>query len=78
MTTVVPSGDNQTYLAAMLDAHIRPMDISTGKMLNDSKSHASDASYWISVRFRHGEASMVRGCRGLGPWCQLEWFPTSA
>ena len=60
VTAVVPSQDNQTYLATTLDAHARLMDMSTGKMLNDFKGHAS-ASYRICACFGHGEASVVCG-----------------
>ncbi|KAI1785911.1 nuclear mRNA splicing protein [Ganoderma leucocontextum] len=60
VTAVVPSQDNQTYLATTLDAHARLMDMSTGKMLNDFKGHAS-ASYRIRACFGHGEASVVCG-----------------
>lgn len=60
VTAVAPSQDNQTYLATTLDAHIRLMDMSTGKMLNDFKGHAS-ASYRIRACFGHGEATVVCG-----------------
>ena len=56
----MPSQDNQTYLATALDAHVRLMDMSTGKMLNDFKGHAS-ASYRIRACFGHGEASVICG-----------------
>ena len=60
VTAVAPSQDNQTYLATTLDAHARLMDMSTGKMLNDFKGHAS-ASYRIRACFGHGEASVLCG-----------------
>lgn len=60
VTAVVPSQDNQTYLATTIDGHVRLMDMSTGKMLNDFTGHAS-SSYRIRACFGHGEASVVCG-----------------
>ena len=60
VTSIVPSQDNQTYLATTLDAHIRLMDMSTGKMLNDFQGHAS-TSYRIRSCFGHGEATVLCG-----------------
>ncbi|OJT02492.1 WD repeat domain-containing protein 83 [Trametes pubescens] len=60
VTAVVPSQDNQTYLVTTIDGHVRLMDMSTGKMLNDFSGHAS-SSYRIRACFGHGEASVVCG-----------------
>lgn len=60
VTSVVPSQDGQTYLATTLDAHVRLMDASTGKMLNDFKG-ATISSYRCRSCFGHGEASVVCG-----------------
>lgn len=60
VTSVVPSQDGQTYLATTLDAHVRLMDASTGKMLNDFKG-AAISSYRCRSCFGHGEASVVCG-----------------
>lgn len=57
---MVPSQDGQTYLATTLDAHVRLMDASTGKMLNDFKG-ATISSYRCRSCFSHGEASVVCG-----------------
>lgn len=58
--SVIPTQDSQTYLAATLDGHIRLMDCSTGKMLNDFTSHTNE-SYRIRACFGHAEASVVCG-----------------
>ncbi len=60
VTAVVPSQDNQTYLATTIDGHVRLMDMCTGKMLNDFSGHAS-SSYRIRACFGHGDASVVCG-----------------
>lgn len=60
VTAVVPSQDGQTYLATTLDAHVRLMDMSTGKMLNEFTGHAN-SSYRCRACFGHGEASVVCG-----------------
>lgn len=60
VTSVVPSQDGQTYLATTLDGHVRLMDASTGKMLNDFKG-ATISSYRCRSCFGHGEASVVCG-----------------
>ena len=67
MTAVVPSQDNQTYLATSIDGHVRLMDMSTGKMLNDFSGHAS-GSYRIRACFGHGEASVICGDEGGAVW----------
>ncbi|KAI0744924.1 nuclear mRNA splicing protein [Earliella scabrosa] len=67
VTAIVPSQDNQTYLATTLDAHIRLMDMSTGKMLNDFKGHSS-TSYRIRACFGHGEATVVCGDESGSVW----------
>lgn len=67
MTAIVPSQDNQTYLATTLDGHVRLMDMSTGKMLNDFEGHTS-SSYRIRACFDHGEASVVCGDEGGAVW----------
>ena len=63
----MPSQDNQTYLVTTIDAHVRLMDMSTGKMLNDFKGHAS-ASYRIRACFGHGEASVICGDEDGAVW----------
>ena len=67
VTAVAPSKDNQTYLATALDAHVRLMDMSTGKMLNDFKGHTS-ASYRIRACFGHEEASVICGDEDGAVW----------
>lgn len=56
----MPSQDGQTYLVSTLDSHVRLMDMSTGKMLNDFTGHAV-SSYRCRACFGHGEASVVCG-----------------
>ena len=60
MTAVVPSQDNQTYLATSIDGHVRLMDMSTGKMLNDFTGHKVEG-YRCRACFGHGEASVIAG-----------------
>lgn len=43
------------------------MDMSTGKMLNDFKGHAS-SSYRIRACFGHGEASVICGDENGAVW----------
>ena len=67
VTAIVPSQDNQTYLVTTIDGHVRLMDMSTGKMLNDFKGHAS-GSYRIRACFGHGEASVLCGDEDGAVW----------
>jgi WD40 repeat protein len=60
VTAVLPTADGQTYLVTTLDAHVRLMDASTGKLLNDFSGHAA-GDYRIRAVFGHGEASVVCG-----------------
>ena len=60
VTSVVPTQDSQTLLVASLDNHIRLMDASTGKMLNDFTGHVNE-SYRCRACFGHGEATVICG-----------------
>jgi len=60
VTSLVPTQDSQTVLAATLDSHIRLMDLTTGKLLNDFQSHSND-SYRCRACFGHNEASVITG-----------------
>lgn len=60
VTSLLPTQDGQTLLVASLDSHIRLMDMSTGKMLNDFTGHKND-SYRCRACFGHAEASIVCG-----------------
>jgi hypothetical protein len=60
VTSVVPTQDESTYLVMTLDGHIRLMDGSSGKMLNDFTGHAHE-SYRTRACFGHAEASVVAG-----------------
>lgn len=67
VTSVVPTNDAQTLLVASLDNHIRLMDASNGKMLNDFTGHAND-SYRCRACFGHGEATVVSGDENGQVW----------
>ena len=60
MTSVLPTQDATTYLVNTLDNHVRLMDMSTGKMLNDFTGHVNE-SYRVRACFGHGEASVLCG-----------------
>jgi WD40 repeat protein len=60
VTSVVPTQDSQTFLVTSLDSHLRLMDVSTGKMLNDFSGH-KNSSYRCRGCFGHGEASVLVG-----------------
>ena len=60
VTSVLPTQDSQTLLVATLDNHIRLMDSSTGKMLNDFTGHTNQ-EYRCRACYCHGEASVVCG-----------------
>ena len=47
-------------LVATLDSHVRLMDLTTGKMLNDFQSH-SNTSYRCRACFGHAEATVLCG-----------------
>jgi mitogen-activated protein kinase organizer 1 len=67
VSAVVPTQDSQTMLVTTLDSHIRLMDMTTGKMLNDFTGHKND-SYRCRACFGHGEASVVCGDEGGMVW----------
>lgn len=56
----MPTKDNQTLLVTTLDSHVRLMDATTGKMLNDFSGH-TNTSYRCRGCFGHGEANVVLG-----------------
>lgn len=60
VTSVSLTQDAQTFLVMSLDSHIRLMDASTGKMLNQYVGHVNE-SYRCRACFGHGEASVVSG-----------------
>ena len=60
VTAVIPTQDAQTYLATTLDSHVRLMDATSGKVLNDFSGH-SMKSYRCRACFGHNEASVVCG-----------------
>lgn len=60
VTSVVPTQDNQTYLVTSLDSHIRLMDMSSGRLLNDFTGHVNTA-YRCRGCFGHAEATVVCG-----------------
>lgn len=60
MTSVVPTQDGQTFLVTSLDGHVRLMDMSNGKMLNDFTGHDNN-SYRCRACFGHAEATVVCG-----------------
>lgn len=60
VTSVVPTQDNQTLLVTTLDSHIRLMDMTSGKMLNDFTGHKND-SYRCRACFGHAEATIISG-----------------
>jgi len=60
ITSLVPTQDAQTVLAATLDSHVRLMDLTTGKLLNDFTSHTTEA-YRCRACFGHGEATVICG-----------------
>jgi len=60
VTSAVPTQDGQTLLVTSLDGHIRLMDMSTGKMLNDFTGHTNN-SYRCRACFGRAEDSVVCG-----------------
>jgi len=60
VTSAVPTQDGQTLLVTSLDSHIRLMDMSTGKMLNDFTGHANN-SYRCRACFGRAEDSVICG-----------------
>lgn len=80
VTSVVPTQDSQTYLVSTLDNHIRLMDCSTGKMLNDFTGHVNEA-YRCRACFGHAEAAVICGDEKGQVWAwdlvdvrQFEWL----
>ncbi|KAH8119459.1 nuclear mRNA splicing protein [Phellopilus nigrolimitatus] len=67
VTSLVPTHDAQTVLAATLDSHVRLMDLHTGKMLNDFTAHANE-SYRCRATFGHAEASVICGDENGQVW----------
>lgn len=67
VTSIVPTQDAQTVLAVTLDSHIRLMDLTTGKMLNDFQSHTNE-SYRCRACFGPGEASVICGDENGQVW----------
>lgn len=67
VTAVVPTKDHQSYLATTLDSHVRLMDGSTGKLLNDFKGHVN-TSYRCRACFGFNEASVVCGDENGEVW----------
>jgi WD40 repeat protein len=67
VTSVVPTQDHTTYLVMTLDGHIRLMDASSGKLLNDFTGH-SHTSYRCRAVFGHGEATVVSGDEAGSVW----------
>lgn len=65
--SVIPTQDSQTYLVATVDNHIRLMDSSTGKILNDFTGHLNE-SYRTRACFGHAEASVICGDENGQVW----------
>ena len=63
----MPTQDAQTLLVLTLDSHIRLMDSSTGKLLNDFTGHVNEA-YRCRACFGHAEASVVCGDENGQVW----------
>jgi hypothetical protein len=57
VTAVVPAEDGQTLLVTTLDSHLRLIDMTTGKMLNDFTGHAN-TSYRCRGCFGQAEATV--------------------
>lgn len=60
VTAVVPTQDSQTILVTTLDSHIRLMDATNGKMLNDFTGH-NNSAYRCRACFDHAEATVACG-----------------
>lgn len=60
VSSVMPTQDGQSYLVTTLDSHVRLMDATTGKMLNDFSGHKIQ-EYRCRSCFGHGEASVICG-----------------
>jgi len=56
----VPTQDTQTLLVTTLDNHIRLMDMTNGKMLNEFTGHVNEA-YRCRACFGHAEATVICG-----------------
>jgi len=67
VTAVVPTKDHQSYLVTTLDSHVRLMDGSTGKLLNDFEGHLN-TSYRCRACFGFNEASVVCGDENGAIW----------
>jgi mitogen-activated protein kinase organizer 1 len=67
VTAVTPTKDHQSYLVTTLDSHVRLMDSSTGKLLNDFKGHIN-ISYRCRACFGFNEASIVCGDENGSVW----------
>lgn len=60
VTSIVSTQDTQTLLVTTLDSHIRLIDMTSGKMLNDFTGH-TNSSYRCRACFGHGEATVICG-----------------
>lgn len=67
VAAVTPTQDHQSYLVTTLDSHVRLMDASTGKLLNDFESHLNN-SYRCRACFGSNEASVVCGDENGQVW----------
>lgn len=56
----MPTQDTQTLLVTTLDNHIRLMDMTNGKMLNEFIGHVNEA-YRCRACFGHAEATVICG-----------------
>jgi len=60
ITSVVPTNDGQTILVSTLDSTLRLMDLGTGKMLNQFKSHRME-SYRCRACLGNQESTVISG-----------------
>lgn len=67
VTSIIPTQDGQTVLAASLDSTVRLMDLTTGKLLNAFSSH-SNGSYRCRACFGHAEATVLCGDENGQVW----------
>ncbi|TDL26057.1 nuclear mRNA splicing protein [Rickenella mellea] len=67
VTSILPTKDSQTVLAATLDSRVRLLDLTSGKPLNEFQSH-SNTSYRCRACFGAAEASVVCGDENGQVW----------
>jgi len=67
ITSIVPTKDGQTALVSTLDSTLRLMDLGTGKMLNQFKSHHME-SYRCRACFGQQEATVICGDENGQVW----------